>query len=40
MGKEEKIDSNYRVKSQVLERIEKNFMLRFLIRLFSKGELE
>lgn len=39
-GKEEKIDSNYQVKLQVLERIEKNFMLRFLIRLFSKGELE
>lgn len=39
-GQEEKIDLNYRVKLQVVERVEKNFMLRFLSRLFSKGELE
>ena len=39
-GKEEKIDLNYRVKLQVIERVEKNFMLRFLSRLFSKRGLE
>lgn len=39
-GQEEKIDPNYRVKLQVIERVEKNFMLRFLSRLFSKRGLE
>lgn len=39
-GKEDKIDRNYQVKLQVIERVEKNFMLRFLSRLFSKRGLE
>lgn len=39
-GQEEKIEFNYRVKLQVIERVEKNFMLRFLSRLFSKRGLE
>lgn len=39
-GQEEDIDLDYRVKLQVIERVEKNFMLRFLSRLFSKRGLE
>lgn len=39
-AKEQKIDPNYQVKLQVIERVEKNFMLRFLSRLFSKRGLE